>query len=97
MKHAQRFLLVAFFLTGFGLFSPALAEDVVGTVRSAKGHRLVLELADGRTRTIEITTETMIFGEGETGRVRRVLPNSEVRVELKDGTAYAIDIMRAPK
>ncbi len=97
MKRAKSFLVVALVLAGLGVFSPALAEDVVGTVRSVKGHRLVLELADGRTRTIEVTSETMIFGEGETGRVRRVLPNSEVRVELKDGTAYAIDIMRAPK
>lgn len=99
MKRAGIVLIAALVLTMLGgapSFAQSEREDV-GRVISMSGSHLVLQLADGDRLRLDVDGATKIFLEDTRVRVKRLLPDTKVRVSHKDGHAAAIFVKAVPK
>lgn len=96
MKKNASFLIALFGVT-LTLAAPALADEAVGKVLSMTGARLVLRSTSGETLRLEVTAQTKVFSDEMTLPVRRLLPDSAVRVVHANGRAEAIFIKGVPR
>lgn len=99
MKKAGFFLIAALVLTMLG-GTPSFAEterEEVGRVLSMNGSHLVLQSTDGERLRLDVDGGTKIYLEDSRVPVKRLLPDTRVRVSHKDGHATAIFVKAVPK
>lgn len=99
MKKALILLIAALVLTMLGgapSFAEAEREDV-GRVVSMNGSRIVLQTVDGERLRLDVDGGTKIYVEDARVPVKRLLPDTRVRVSHKDGHATAIFVKAVPK
>lgn len=96
MKRIAAVLIAACSVT-LSAAAPALAAELVGKVISMTGSRLVLRSSSGETVRLEVTGQTKVFSDEMTVPVRRLLPDTRVRVSHANGQAEAIFIKGAPR
>lgn len=98
MKNLRALLMAAFLLMTLGATTSFAEREEIGRVVSMTPSKIVIELADGDKLRLEITGSTKFYLEGGgTVRVKRLLPDSKVRVSYQDGRADAIHIKAVPK
>lgn len=72
-------------------------REEMGRVVSMTPSVIVIQLADGDKLRLDITESTKFYIEEATVKVKRLLPDSKVRVSYQDGRANAIHIKAVPK
>lgn len=78
--------------------APSFAErEETGRVLSMNGSHIVIEIAGGEKLRLDVTERTKFYLEETTVRIKRILPDSKVRVSYQDGRASAIHIKAVPK
>ncbi len=97
MKQKLIILTVLMFLIISGTTLSFASEEVKGTVRQMKGSYITIVTKSGALREFKVTAKTTIFSGGLPSPVKHILPNSAVRVFVKDGKADAIFLQEAPK
>lgn len=99
MKKAAILLIAALVLTMLGgtpSFAGAEREDV-GRVLSMNGSHMVLQTVAGERLRLNVDGGTKIYLEDTRVRVKRLLPDTKVRVSHNDGHATAIFVKAVPK
>uniref|UniRef100_C6E168 Copper-binding protein n=1 Tax=Geobacter sp. (strain M21) TaxID=443144 RepID=C6E168_GEOSM len=99
MKKAGILLIAALVLTMLGgtpSFAEAEREDV-GRVLSMNGSHMVMQTVDGERLRLDVDAGTRIHLEDSRVPVKRLLPDTRVRVSHKDGHATAIFVKAVPK
>jgi len=78
--------------------APSLAEnEVVGRVVSMTSSRIIVRSNGGETHKLDLSEKTRIFNNEIYVPVKRILPDTYVRVAHKNGKAEAIFIKAVPK